>query len=274
MDTKKKLNTTQHEQEEKITQHAHNAPGLANQEIEESSAVSNIKKAIEPNLQELKGQDPEVVYQTLKSAIQEEIPPEKLKDIAENSAIIKVVLPEENEAEPWNKKDGGVIRENFDDALRVAAKKISQGEKEQTGENSKKLKFTVPFGPGEIESLRNQGESAKNYIREKIKTAVAAANIDLNELNRGQKGVNFKNFGSRSVSIKTTGHTLIEALTEIIYVSVAQEMNPDQVKGTCEQNMGTASNTGMQAGNMIDDMINGTGDEVERTQEGFTFSAG
>ena len=238
----------------------------------QESTIENIKKDI--NLQELKGQDPEIVYQTLKSAVKEEITPEKWDKVAENSTIIKVVMPEENEAEPWNKKDGGVIKENLDDALRAAANKISLGEDKQQNAGSKRIKFTVPFGPGELESLKGQGESAKNYIREKIKTAAASAQIDLSELDRGQKGVNFKNMGSRSASIKTTGHTLLEALTEIIYVSVAQEMNPDQVKGACEQNMGTASNTGMQAGNMIDDMINGTGDEVEKTQEGFTFTAG
>ena len=236
------------------------------------STIENIKKDL--NLQELKGQDPEVVYQTLKNAVKEEITPEKWDKVAENSTIIKVVMPEENEAEPWNKKDGGVVKENLDDALRAAANKIANGEEKGQNGGSKRIKFTVPFGPGELESLRGQGESAKNYIREKIKSAAASAQIDLSDLDRGQKGVNFKNFGSRAASIKTTGHTLLEALTEIIYVCVSQEMNPDQVKGACEQNMGTASNTGMQAGNMIDDMINGTGDEVERNQEGFTFTAG
>ena len=235
--------------------------------------VKDIKEDI--NLQELENKDPEAVYQVLKSAVSKHIPENEWNQLSKSSTIVKVFMPKENNAEPWNNKNGGIVKESLNDALRATANEISQGkEKSQEGGGSKRIKFTVPFGPGEIESLRNQGESAKNYIREKIKNAVAAANIDLNELNRGQKGVNFKNFGSRSVSIKTTGHTLIEALTEIIYVSVAQEMNPDQVKGACEQNMGTASNTGMQAGNMIDDMINGTGDEVERTQEGFTFSAG
>ncbi len=235
--------------------------------------VKNIKEDI--NLQELKGQDPEAVYQVLKSAVSKHIPEKEWKKLSENSTIVKVVMPEENDAEPWNKKNGGIVKESLDDALRATANEISQGkDKSQEGGSSKRIKFTVPFGPGELESLKGQGESAKNYIREKIKSAVRQANIDLSELDRGQAGVNFKNFGSRTAAIKTTGHTLLEALTEIIYVSVAQEMNPDQVKGACEQNMGTASNTGMQAGNMIDDMINGTGDEVERTQEGFTFSAG
>lgn len=271
MDFKKDLKDANHE----FTHKEQQISKQPNNEATKDSIVSNIQKDIEPQLHELKGQDPESIYQVLKDTMNKHIPEKEWENLSEKSTIIKIVMPEENEAEPWNKKDGGVVKENLDDALRSTANDISKGKiKSQDGESSKRIKFTVPFGPGELESLRGQGESAKNYIREKIKSAAASAQIDLSDLDRGQKGVNFKNFGSRAASIKTTGHTLLEALTEIIYVCVSQEMNPDQVKGACEQNMGTASNTGMQAGNMIDDMINGTGDEVERNQEGFTFTAG
>lgn len=235
--------------------------------------ISKIKKDFEPVIQTLEGADPEAAYNTLKKVINKHIPEKDWDKISESSTIIKVVMPEENKAEPWNKKAGGVVKENLNDALRSTAKEIAEGKNKENG-GSKRLKFTIPFAPGELESLKGQGESAKNYIRGKIKAAVSQANIDLGELDKAQSSVNFKNCGSRAASIKTTGHTLLEALTEIIYVSVANEMNPDQVKGACEQNMGTASNTGMQAGNMIDDMVNGSGDQVEKTQDGFTFSAG
>lgn len=241
---------------------------------ESKRIVETIRDEILPKLPELKGQSPETIEALIDNIVSTNTTPEQ-KDEIMNSVILTIAMPEQDPEKPWEKPSAGVIKKDGGSRLKTLANDISKGKNSaMSKESGKRIKFTVPFGPGELESLKGQGESAKNYIREKIKTAATSAQIDLSELDRGQKGVNFKNMGSRSASIKTTGHTLLEALTEIIYVSVAQEMNPDQVKGACEQNMGTASNTGMQAGNMIDDMINGTGDEVEKTQEGFTFTAG
>lgn len=234
--------------------------------------ISNIKKDIKPLIKDLEGKDPDLVYQTLKSVINKHIPQNEWDNIANSSTIVKVLMPEENPSEPWNKKNGGAIKGTLDDSLHAAANEIAKGKSKENG-GAKQLRFSIPFTYNEKENLKEQGVSSKNYIREKIKTAVRQANIDPNELDKAQSCVNFKNFGSRSAPIKTTGHNLLEALTEVIYVSIAKEMNPDQVKNACEQNMGTSNNTGMEAGNMIDDMMNGTGDELEQTQEGFTFSA-
>ena len=240
---------------------------------ESKRIVETIRNEILPKLPELKGQSPETIEALIDNIVSTNTTPEQ-KDEIMNSVILTIAMPEQDPEKPWEKPSAGVIKKDGESRLKTLANDISKGKNSaMSKESGKRIRFTVPFAPNELESL-GKGEPAKNYIREKIKSAAAQAQIDLGELDKAQAGINFKNAGTRAASIKTTGRTLIEALTEIIYVSVAQEMNPDQVKGACEQNMGTASNTGMQAGNMIDDMINGTGDEVERTQEGFTFSAG
>lgn len=236
--------------------------------------ISNIKNEIEPMLGELKGQDPETVYQTLKGIVTKYIPAEKWNKLSEESVIIKGVLPEENPAEPWNKKNAGIVNGNLESSLRSLATDISQGKDKSQG-NSKRLKFTVPINKAELASLRNQPKNtAIEYIKNKVIAAVQTAGYDINELNKGQTGVNFKNQGSRSASIKTTGHTLLEAVSEIIYASAisSRDMNAEAVKSATEQSLKTGSNTGMQAGNMIDDMVNSGDSELEQNEQGFTYS--
>lgn len=236
--------------------------------------ISNIKNEIQPMLGELKGQDPEVVYQTLKDVITKYIPAEEWNKLSEESVIIKAILPEENPAEPWNKKSGGVVKQNLEGSLRSLSNDVSQG-KTQSTETSKRLKFTIPINRGELATLRNQDKNtAIEYIKNKVISAVQTAGYDISELNKGQNGVNFKNQGSRTATIKTTGHTLLESISEIIYASAisSRDMNAEAVKSATEQSLKTGSNTGMQAGNMIDDMVNSGDNELEQNEQGFTYS--
>ncbi len=236
-----------------------------------NETIENIKKDL-PTPEECFGQDPEVLYETIKDTIEKNIP--DIKERTDGAIFAQIQMPGKEPDEEGKIQNGGVVMKDLDAAIRTTAKNLSEGISTEN-ENGKKPKFTVPLGRAEAESLRAHTKaSAINYIQNKIRDAAFAAGWTEQDLHASQQSVNFKNQGSRGASIKTTGIPIIESLAEIIYTSSVhgKEMNVEGVKDNCEKNLGTKHDTGMQAGNMIDDMIFGGGDDIEKTNEGYTYS--
>ena len=231
-----------------------------------SKIIETLKDKINP--EEFKGQDPAVVKTQLEAILKETLKDTfSWKKLVENSTIVQVTAPRENpdpEA-PERILKGSIVNKDLDNELDSLAKDLSEG-LENNKEGGKKTKFKIPIGPSEIAQVKqlmseNNKEGALSIIEQKVIAGATAAGWEMADLNNPQPNINFKNFGSRSVSINTTGVPFSKALSEIILHGCIneKELNAEGVKDATEQSLGTAPETGMEAGDMISDMINGGG---------------
>lgn len=240
-----------------------------------SSVISALDSEISAKADSFKGQDPEVIKTQLKEIFATHgLDNKKWKELVEGSTILQFNAPKKDPEAIGGTIKGAVINKNLDNELDALSKQLSEGL--ENSKEGKKDKFKIPLSKGEIQNLRSQDKSqAIEALKAKITEAATAAGWELSELQSPQPNINFKNFGSRSVSINTTGVPFVEALAEVVYNSAVNEneLNADNVKSETEQSLGTAPETGMETGDMISDMINGGGPGgLEQNEMGMTYS--